>query len=89
MFFGEEFLCKDHHAIAVFVVAETDLTGAEERVHRRIDAHHFLHVIAGGFFEFGVLLAELPEELLDADGKRDQLRLLDDDGDGALILIGM
>ena len=35
------------------------------------------------------MLAELREELFDADGKRKQLRLLDDDRDGALVLIGL
>jgi hypothetical protein len=53
LFFGEQFFGEDDDAVAVFVVAEADLTSAEERVNGRIDAHDFFHVIARGFFKFG------------------------------------
>ena len=89
IFLSENFFCEQHDEVAFFVVAESDLADAEERVDGRVDAHHFLHVIARGFGEVRVLSVDLREKLFDADGKRMQLRLLDDDRDGALVLIGL
>ncbi len=54
-----------------------------------MDAHHILNIIAGGFFELRILLAELPQKLFDADGERDQLRFFDDNGNGARVLVGV
>ena len=44
--FSQQFLDEEHDKIAFLVVAQADLADAEEGVHRRIDAHHFFHVVA-------------------------------------------
>src|SRR5215216_1906039 len=44
--FGQQFLCEYNNPVAVFIIAKTDLTNTEEWVNRRVDAHHFFHIIA-------------------------------------------
>jgi len=87
--FGQQFLGEDDHAVAFLVVAQADLACAEERVNGWVDPHLCFNEFPIRFFETRVLTMDLREELFDADGKRLKLGFFDQDGDGALVLIGL
>ena len=54
-----------------------------------MDAHFVFGEFAVRFFEVGVLLVDLREELFDTNGERLQLGFFDQNRDRALFLIGL
>ncbi len=75
----QDFAHQQYYQIVLGIVAQADLTCAEERVHRRGNMHFSLIIIRFCLRQVRTTADDLGQQLLHADGQRLQLNLLNED----------